>query len=75
MSKQKMKPHNIDVQMVADMLERDKCPASMGCFDYPDGTPGMLLIMAPPAYEKQFREFLASLYEAAGYVSPTYPSR
>jgi len=70
-----MKPHNIDVQLVADMLERDKCPASMGCFDYPDGSPGMLLVMAKPEFEQQFRAFLATLYESVGYVSPTYPSK
>jgi len=72
MGKGKMKPHNLDVQLVADMLERDNCPASMGCFDYPDGSPGMLLIMAHPKHEVKLREFLQQLYDTEGYVSPKY---
>jgi len=72
MEKGKMKPHNLDVQKVADMLEADKCPASMGCFDYPDGSPGVLLILAQPKHETKVREFLQQLYDAEGYVSPKY---
>jgi hypothetical protein len=71
-AKQKMEPHNLDVQMVADMLEKDNCPASMGAFTYPDGSNGLLLIMAKPEYAQQVKDFLQTLYAAAGYVSPKY---
>jgi hypothetical protein len=72
MPKEKMRPHTLDVQEVADMLERDNCPASMGAFTYPDGSDGVLMILAKPEYTQRIQTFLQTLYDEVGYVSPQY---
>ncbi len=68
-----MAKHNLDVQQVADMLENDNCPASMGMFNYPDGSDGLLLLMAQPKYHAKIDAFLKQLYAEEGYESPQYP--
>jgi len=68
--KPQLDSHHLNTQMMADMLEKDGCPASMGAFTYPDGTNGLLMIMAQPKYEQRIRDFLQALYDETGYVSP-----
>lgn len=69
---QKIEPVKLDVQMVIDMLGKDNCPASMGAFQYPGGGVGLLMVLAKPEYTQRVRDFLQTLYDEAGYVSPTY---
>ena len=68
-----MASHNLDVQMVADMLDKDNCPASMGAFTYPDGSDGLLLVMVQPKHHAKVDAFLKQLYAEEGYESPQYP--
>lgn len=72
MPKQRIEPVRLDVQQVIDMLERDKCPASVGCFDYPNREMGLMMVLAQPQYAEQIQAFIKTLYAEAGYVSPTY---
>lgn len=68
----KIEPVRLDVQMVADMLDKDNCPASMGEFLRANGESGLVMILAKPEHKQALRSFLQGLYDEAGYVSPTY---
>lgn len=69
---QQIAPVTLNVQTVINMLERDNCPASMGAFSYPNGSDGLLMILAKPEYTQRLKDFLQALYDEAGYVSPIY---
>ena len=62
---------NLKPTLVADMLRKDKCPASLGVFDL-HGKPNLLAVFVLPEHEEATRAFVATLHEQAGYVSPTY---
>jgi len=71
-SNNKIEPVRLDGQMVSDMLDKDNCPASMGEFLRPSGESGLVMILAKPEHKQALRDFLQSLYDQAGYVSPIY---
>jgi hypothetical protein len=71
-AKQHIAPVTIDVQRVINMLEQDKCPASLGAFHYDNGDCGLVLLLAQPEYLDAINAFVKTLHDAAGYVSPVY---
>lgn len=72
---ERIEPVRLDVQRVINMLERDKCPASVGCFEYPSRKMGLMMVLAKPEYADQIQAFIKTLYDQAGYVSPEYDER
>jgi hypothetical protein len=72
-ARQIIAPVTLHVQKVIDMLERDKCPASVGGFFHPNSEDmGLLMVLVKPEYADRTKAFIQTLYDEAGYVSPVY---
>lgn len=62
---------NLKPTVIANMLRKDGCPASMGCFDL-HGKPNLIALFILPEYQQAAMDFVSGLHKEVGYVSPTY---